>query len=121
MSILREIGSEIYSAGTPDETIVRQCVFTAAPLEIIPETDLTWAEICEREPRLLDLLADAGAVRVPAAEFWRRWRTIKREAERLVGWGAARPSLRTWQSYNTATDKLLAALENAGRQERGAA
>lgn len=82
-----------------------------------------FAELVEIEPRLKSLLADAraykraskGQHRVCVNERWYgyfqwRGRSLKDRLEKLVGWFADKPLLRTEDAYDVAYDYIYRAL-----------
>jgi hypothetical protein len=80
--------------------------------EVSQTTQLTWVALTKLEPRLLDVIRDARAVRGGEAARWVAYERLKRRLSALVGWYAETDdaTLCGQRAYELALRQLVAAL-----------
>lgn len=78
--------------------------------------EITWESLCEREPRLIDLLKEAQRLRrnrplkYYPGDTW--YHNLKPKMSDLVGYGSTDEVLSTSQAYDLVYQKLYHALRN---------
>ncbi len=70
----------------------------------VTEPPATWQAICQIEPHLIGLKREAKRCR---GRDWHAYERLKSRLEKLAGWGAAQPALRSSEAFDVAHRAVL--------------
>ncbi len=89
---------------------LRQLDFFTGPVRLVSHPATDWPSIVRIAPAVLRIVADAGILRRDWRNRWTHYEALKSRLQRIVGWEARHPALRSSDAYDVAHRQMAIAL-----------